>query len=137
MKINGETSDIAFYYDLVEFYEQNKKKLNKKLNIKNQSHLLDFCCDLIAKNDERTVVNINYNYICKLVYIFINVLGSPMPEHIHNRLILSENNEWVKKYIQYIKNMKPHYCGFINTNKNNFKSNYLSTRGNLAFFGKK
>lgn len=130
MNIEGNSGDIAFYFDLVEFYNQNKRKLDKKLRIKNEYHLLDFCSDLIKANS--STARVNYAYICKLVYVFANVLGRPMPDYIHNRIILGQNNEWVKKYVEYINNIKPYYFGLINTNKNEFKLNYLSSRGHLG-----
>lgn len=135
MKINGNSSDIAFYFDLVEFYNQNRMKLNRKLRIKDESNILDFCSDYYVVGPDSA--QLKYENICKLVYVFANVLGRPMPDYINNRLILGQNNEWIKKYIEYIGNLKPYYFGIINTNKNNFKLNYLSTNGHLGRFALK
>lgn len=138
MKINADASDVAFYFDLVDFYNQNKRKLKKKLLIKNESDILDFCSKFYSLSGGSSgQAHLNYEYMCKLVYVFANVLGRPMPDYIHNRLILGQNNEWIKKYIEYVGNWKPYYFGIINTNKNNFKFNYLSSSGHLARFALK
>lgn len=146
VRIKGNDDEVAFYNEIVEIYEKYKIKINKALRLKNESELLDFCVSYyqigqvtgharIVANNTPANGKIIYENICKLAYIFTNILGRPLPDHIHNRIVLGPNNEWVKKYVEYNKEIKPYLFGLININKNNFKYCYLSTNGfvkNLA-----
>lgn len=125
--ISIEGTGQELYRDLVEIYKKNKRKFSEI--IKNESELLDFCASSCSAQRAIWTVELAYEHICKLAYIFSNILGKQMPDHIHARLLLGPNNVWIKKYVEYTKQLKPHLFGIINTNKNNFKLCRLSNNG--------
>jgi hypothetical protein len=136
-KVQGSESNVAFYYELLEIYRANKRRINKKVFISGESNILDFCSN--EKNiywgsnslggNLEPFREIKYENLCKLAFIFSNILGRPMPEFIQNRMILGPNNQWVKEYFLYIKKLKPYR--FFNPNPNFFRSHRLSNNGHL------
>lgn len=134
--------DVGFYFDILEIYNKNKKKLSK-LRIKSERDVLDFCISHASSGTGihnsvpghpflPSKAHLKYENLCKIVYVFLNVLGKPMPDHIHTRMILGSKNEYVEKYVQYHQNLKPFLFGIFNRNKNNFKLHYLSTCGHIG-----
>ena len=131
--VQGDPSDIAFYFELLDFYRANRRKINKKIHITSESDILDFCGDqknLHWNSSSNPFRRIKYENLCKLSLIFSNILGKQMPDHIHNRMILGKTNQWVREYISYINKIKPYR--FFNTNPNFFKLHKLSSDGYLV-----
>lgn len=130
--IQGDPSDISFYFELLEFYRSNKRKINKRIHIAKEYDILDFCGDeknIYWNTSSKPFKRIKYDNLCKLALVFSNILGRPMPDHIHNRLVLGKNNQWIREYISYVKKIKPYW--FFNTNPNFFKLSKLSSDGHL------
>jgi hypothetical protein len=140
IEVRGDPSDIAFYYEIIEVYKSNKRKINKKIFTSSELDLLDFCSDSnkiawgffqganIHLKPSRTI---KYENVCKLALIFANVLGKQMPSHIHNRMVLGLNNRWVKEYVDYVNKLKPRKFGIFNLNPNNYRLHKLSNDGDL------
>lgn len=128
--MDGNPSDIAFYFDLVEFYHKNKKLLDRKLKTRKESDLLDFCCMGHSLFNNTTYSHLVTENIYKLAYVFSSTIGKQLPQHIHNRIVLGHNNFWAKKYVDYVKDLKPYWL--FNNNKNEFNKHRLSTSGSLT-----
>lgn len=123
-KPNGNPSELAFFYDLLELYRINSNKIKKKILISDEQKIVDFCSDYDGK--------LNYKNICKLVIVFSNVLKKRMPDHIHSRILLGPHNECVEEYANYSMSLKNPIFGIINLNANNYKFRSLGSNGHIA-----
>jgi len=121
-------SNYSFFSDLLEFYRKNNKKVKRKISIKSESEIKNFCTDYAG--------NLNYENICGFAVILSKTLGVQLPDYIHARIILGFSNKWSKEYIEYISNLRPLLFGLFNLNKKNFTS-YLSSNGQLVRWVKK
>lgn len=123
-RLVGRAEDIEFFGEIMNFYEQNKRKIKKSIYISRDKDVIDFCIDHSG--------TIKYDYICKLAFVFADVLGSKLPDHILTRMILGPSNEWVAEYMEHAKNLKPPKWGLFNQNRATFKNRSLSSGGWLA-----
>lgn len=106
--IKGDASDVAFFFELLEFYRSNKRKIKKKIYIPDEYAIQSFCADYQDK--------IKYENVCKLAFIFSKVLKSQLPSHIHARMVLGNKNEHVEEYANYVMDLKPLIFGLFNLN---------------------
>ena len=120
----NSSKETQLWLDLVDYYLLNKRKIDSILLTKNEKCLFNFCFGINSNELE-------YKYLCKLVLIFANVLKRKMPEPIHNRMILDTQNEFTKKYVEYVKNLKKNKFLIFNQNKNNYSMNKLGKSGDL------
>ena len=121
-------AEQSFLSDLLDVYRKNKRRINRRLHLGLDSHrrgeqrILNFCGDVDG--------NLDYRCLCMLVFVFSNVLGERMPDHIHARMILGEPNRWVGEYVRYASDLKPRFL-FFNPNKNGFYRHTLGHHGNM------
>jgi hypothetical protein len=122
------SSEMSFWFDLLEVYRKNKRVIDRRLYLKDysktpcESRLFDFCVDFSN--------NLRHENLCHLALVFSNILGRTMPDHIHSRMILGEPNQWVKDYCEYVGNLGPRLFG-VNLNRNNFRLTTLGRNGSI------
>lgn len=122
-KAEHDPSNYSFYSDLLEFYEENSKKVKKRISIREESEIWNFCIDYKGI--------LKYENLCMFAVILASTLGIQLPDHIHTRLILGPSNKWSKEYVEYVSNLKPLLFGIFNPNRKNLMHSHLSSNGNL------
>lgn len=115
--------ESEFYSDLTKFYRQNSKRFQKVLSIRSEFEIMNFCTDYRG--------HFNYENLCKLALIFSNIVGTQLPDHIHNRIVLGPSNKWAQEYVEYVSSLKPLLFGLFNLNRKKISNTYLSSNGNL------
>jgi hypothetical protein len=122
LELQGDPSDVAFFFEVMDLYKKNRRKIRKSIYIVDEHQVVLFCSDYQSR--------LKYENICKLVFIFSNILKSRLPDHIHARMMLGPSNKSVEDYVNYSLTLKPPIFGFININHNSFTSRRFSLWSN-------
>jgi hypothetical protein len=90
-----ETKDIdtlkSFFEELKNFYEQSHQEFI-------------WTWDQINEQNIWKKKNVVQDFVYYIAYnLSKNVIHGPLPSHLHTRMIFGPNNDWSKKYIEYLE----------------------------------
>lgn len=90
----SENSDLRiFFEELKNFYEKSHQEFV-------------WTWDQIEKKDRvwNNKKNLTQEFIYYIAYnLSKNVIHGPLPNHLHTRMIFGPNNDWSKKYVEYLE----------------------------------
>lgn len=115
-----------FFKELMEVYRRNRRRIDRGLNL-NPPRSPEFSISLFCRDKAG---NLEYGHLCGLAFLFSNAIGRRMPDNIHARMILSERNDWVERYVRHVESLKPHFLWF-NPNPNDFRMYTLGPSGSV------
>lgn len=124
--VKGGEDELSLYQELLGVCQKERRKLSKVLRIRRERDVLEFCCS------SGYISELKHDNLCKLAFVLVNVLGKPLPDHVHARIVLGASNEWAGKYVEYSRNLKPPKFGFLNVNKNLFHNHRLGDDGYMV-----